>query len=332
MQAPHLRLISSNQLPCQIEKHVVNQHSKLPLDFPTFSSPMDFPKTHFMSPEGSSGTHRRSIYKMASRGFTLIEVLIVLIILAVLATLTAQTIQRSTAVKTKLQQGIDHSSSIRNAVAVFERDIGLAFHYRDLNREVQEAIKKSKQSQPQDPNEANPPTPPPPPPEEEKPPPPKLTHFQGESQKVSFTSLAGVRVYPDAQESEQMEVSYSLRACKSYFQPQKEMQCLFRRTSSQIDEKLEEGGEEVAILENVTTFQLRYFGPGKSEDWVETWKTGEGSDDVTKDVFPFAVEITIESEERGKKLKLLSVAELRFPNNQEKKVTEGQTNAPTTDR
>lgn len=261
----------------------------------------------------------------SKNGFTLIEVLIVLIILAVLATLTAQTIQRSTAVKSKIQRNIDQTSALRNALAVMERDINLAFNYRDPNREVQAAIKKSKQSK-QDPNNPSPT-------EEEKPAPPKLTQFQGTGQTLSFTSLAGVRMYPDVQESEQMEVSYSLRACKSFFDPQKTMQCLFRRTSPIIDEKLDEGGEEVAILENVTLFRLRYFGTGKSEDWVETWKTGEGADDVTRNTFPNAVEITLETEENNKKVKMLTVAELRFPNNEEKKTDEGQDpDAPKTGR
>lgn len=243
-------------------------------------------------------------------GFTLIEVLIVLIILAVLATLTAQTIQRSTAIKSKIQQNIDQSSAVRNALAVMERDINLAFNYRDPNREVEEAIQKAKQKN-QDANA-------PPTEAEGKPAPPKLTQFNGESQKLAFTSLGGVRVLPDIQESEQMEVSYSMRACKSFFHPEKTMQCLFRRTSPVIDEKLDDGGSEVAILENVTKFQLRYFGDNKAEDWVEVWKTGEGADDTTRNRFPHAVEVTLETEENGKKIKMLTVAELRFPNNPKK--------------
>lgn len=243
-----------------------------------------------------------------AKGFTLIEVLIVLIILAALSVMTAETIQRSTAIKSKIQHSIDQNSAIRNSLAVMERDINLAFNYRDPNREVQEAIKKSKANT-QDPNA---------PPEEEKPAPPKLTQFQGESQKLAFTSLAGVRLMPDVQESEQMEVSYSVRGCKSFFTPQKTMQCLFRRVSPVIDDKLDDGGEETAILENVTSFNLRYFGDGKEEDWVDTWKTNEGADATTKDQFPHAVEITLETEENGKKVKMLTVAELRFPNNKKK--------------
>ncbi len=250
-------------------------------------------------------------------GFTLIEVLIVLIILAVMATLTAQTIQRSAAVKLKIQHNIDQTSAIRNALSVMERDISLSFNYRDPNREVQDAIKKEKLAQ--DPNAAQ---------EEVRPPPPKLTQFTGEAQRLMFTSLGGVRVMPDAQESEQMEVSYVLRGCKSFFTPDKTMQCLFRKTSPIIDEKLDDGGIETAILENVTFFGLRYFGTNKEEDWVQTWKTGEGADDNTRDQFPLAVEITLETEEDGKKVKMLTVAELRFPNNKKKE----ETNALSTTR
>lgn len=244
-------------------------------------------------------------------GFTLIEVLVVLIILAVLAALSAQTIQRSTMMKVKLQKGIDQTSAIRNALAVMERDISLAFNYRDPNREIQDAIKKKKQQSQEAAGGYSPS------PMEEKPAPPKLTQFTGEAQKLAFTSLAGVRTAPNSETSDQIEVSYTVRTCKSFFQPEKSMQCLFRRTSSIIDEKLDDGGEEVAILENVTDFRLRYFGEGK-EDWIEWWKTKDGADDVTRNIFPLAVEITVETEENGKKIKMLTVAELRFPNNPKK--------------
>lgn len=243
------------------------------------------------------------------KGFTLVEVLLTLIILAVLTTLTAQTIQRSTSIKSKLQKGIDQQSAVRNAVTVMERDISLAFNYRDPNAEVQAAIKKRKQEQAAATGV---------PPEDDgqpvAPPPPILTHFIGDSDKIAFTALSGVRTFPNSPISEQQEVSYEVKSCKSFFNPSQEGSCLFRRSAPNIDDDLTSGGDEIAILEGVTDFKLRYFGEGK-EDWVETWKTKDGADDVTRGRFPLAVEITVEQEENGKKFKMTTVAELRFPNN-----------------
>lgn len=243
---------------------------------------------------------------MKQKGFTLLEVLIVLMIMAVIATLTAQSIQRSTSIKTKIQTNIDQQAALRNALSVIERDINLAFHYHDPNYEVELAIRKNKQKKAVETGV----------PIEEEPlkEPVKLTQFQGEAQKIDFTSISGVRTTPEAKESDQIEVGYEVRGCKSPFNPEKNMQCLFRRASPVIDDDINDGGDETVVLENVINFQLRYFGEGK-DDWVDTWKTKEGADDTTKDKFPNAVEITLETEESGKKLKMLTVAELRFPNN-----------------
>ncbi len=74
---------------------------------------------------------------------------------------------------------------------------------------------------------------------------------------------------------------------------------------------------------NVQEFKLRYLGPGKDGEWIDTWVTSEaggGVDDTTKNKFPFAVEITMavrdpSAGEKDKVLRMTMVAAIRNPNN-----------------
>jgi prepilin-type N-terminal cleavage/methylation domain-containing protein len=252
---------------------------------------------------------------MNRNGFTLIEVLIVTLIMAVLASLTAQTINRSTLIKAKLQKGIAQQSAVRNALNVIERDLSLSFHYRDPNTEAINQIRKRQRdllaAGQTDPNQA------PPQGEPENLDPisyPEVTLFQGNPDRVSFTALSNVQTNPDQGESDQMEVSYYTESCRSIANSKESSTCIFRRTYHILDGNLDEGGEPVVILENVKNLRFRYFGDGK-DDWVETWRSGEGADDATRGRFPLAVEIMIENEEDGKKVVMTTVAQLRFPNN-----------------
>lgn len=250
---------------------------------------------------------------MTQKGFTLLEVLIVMLILAMLALGTSQAINRYTTGKVQLQRGIDQQAAVRNALSVMERDISLAFHYRDPNIEAINQIRKAKKAQ----LAANPNPDPSAIPDPESLEPinlPDVTMFQGLADRLSFTALANVQTNPDQGVSSQMEVSYYTETCNNVADTSKSSTCLFRRTYHVLDGNLDEGGNPVIILENIKSLRFRYFGEGK-DDWVETWRTAEGADDLTRNRFPLAVEITIEHEFEERKVVMTTVAQLRFPNN-----------------
>jgi hypothetical protein len=161
----------------------------------------------------------------------------------------------------------------------------------------------------------------------QKPIPKNLTAFIADAESIHFTSLSNVRLYRDVPESEQMEVGYFTRQCRSR-KPKKGQDsagsslCLVRRTSPNIDEDVTQGGTEVVLVENVQEFKLRYFGPQR-EDWIETWKTGKNGDAISKENFPYAVEISLavhdKSDPKSKPVSMVLVAPIRFPNNPPKK-------------
>lgn len=264
--------------------------------------------------------------KRISSGFTLIEVVIVLAILAFLTVNTAIAIRNGFRTRAKIRQQVQDMSQVRDSLRVIERDLNVAFHYRDLEEEFRAELKKA--SAP-----ARPPTPPggvPPPPPPPTPPDPKelqrrqnrkdpTTHFVGSAEEMNFATLNSGRLSADLKQADFIKVGYSLKNCRNPV-TDTSVQCLIRRESPLVEGDITKGGVEVVLLRDVTEFKLRYFGHGK-QDWNSEWNSTVG-DAASKNSYPQAVEIslTIERGEKDKKkrISMQTIAAIHFPNNQDK--------------
>jgi prepilin-type N-terminal cleavage/methylation domain-containing protein len=277
---------------------------------------------------------------LKSAGFTLIEVMITITILGTLTVLVAQSMQTAIKSKAKLQTQIDAVSRMRDAMRLLQRDINLAYHYRDVEKEIEAIIKKKN-----NPN-ANPVVPVVPQPGQtvgqdpdqigatmangerrevvRKDP---ATHFVGNGESLNFVTMNNARTVRDSQSADFTEVGYELKDCKSLKEDAGNSKCLWRRSSPLVDLDVTKGGSEIVLLENVTEFKLRYIGKGKQE-WVSDWRTDVGGDGVTKNNFPTAVEVslTLTKKEKGrdKKYSMQLITPIHFPNNEEKE----KSNAP----
>jgi prepilin-type N-terminal cleavage/methylation domain-containing protein len=273
----------------------------------------------------------------SQRGFTLIEVIVSMVILSFLSLFTVQSIQKALQTKSKVQKDIDKNSTLRDALRIMERDINMAFNYRDVNIELYNEAQKYRQQQAQkqsgvpqgtqtgtpSPNQAltpaqqaanNDPT------RFQLKTEKIFTQFLGEPQALSFTSLSNVRMMEDTPMSSQAEIGYSLKPCRRRSNQEQSSQCLWRRVDNYFHDDITRDGQETVLLENVKEFKLRYLGPGRDDEWVDTWMTNERGDDQTKGRFPYAVEITIEikndsSKAKDKSLRMTTVAEISNPNN-----------------
>ncbi|MBK7843085.1 MAG: prepilin-type N-terminal cleavage/methylation domain-containing protein [Bdellovibrionales bacterium] len=287
---------------------------------------------------------------LSQSGMTLMEVMIATAILAVIAAYTAETVQRAVKSKIKVEGDIDRKSTVRDALRIIERDVNLAFHYRDIGvqlyniseKERLERLKKGTKT-PEDPQKKDPPPsgdPPPPPPsptEPTKPFKPKkqkiFTHFMGEENRMDFTTLNYARIREDDRSSDQAEIGYFLRDCRNRYDKTKSSQCLWRRIDPLIDDDVTKGGTETVLLEHVLRFELRYLGPGKEEEWTKQWKTNKGGDANSENNFPYAVEITLEYHNKTipseKPVSMTLVAAVRFPNNPTKEEKNAEAKNPT---
>ncbi|OQW52839.1 MAG: hypothetical protein A4S09_08320 [Proteobacteria bacterium SG_bin7] len=275
-----------------------------------------------------------------SKGFTLIEMLIVISILAGITIMTATTINKALRAKKKFTSEIEQTSVMRDALRIIERDINMAFHYRNIHYEVLKKIKEESGGQPQTQQPipgTNPLTPTPASPatttqqpttpqtpllQDLKEPPPNFTQFLGENDSLYFTTVSHVRTQMDAPESDQSEVGYFVKNCKrrgfTLNQKNATSNCLWRKESLFIDNDLMKGGADTPLLENVEKFELLYFGEEK-EGWQKTWRTDEKGSEEIRNRFPQAVQIKLtvadQDPDSKKKYSMVLVSALRFPNN-----------------
>ncbi len=271
------------------------------------------------------------------QGFTLIEILIAIAVLATMGTLAAQSIQQAIKQKKKIQEQVDITSRMRDGMRLLERDIQLAYHHRDWEKELMQAMKKKAaqaktpgktgaQVQPQTPQQlgvagsdpfSNTPV--------EAPRVDPVTHFMGSENEIHFVTMNNARLSKNTIQADHIEVGYSLKECKSV-DGKTTSKCLWRRSSPWVDRDVTKDGEEVVLLEDISEFSLRYLGKGK-QDWVKDWKTNEAGDGATKGNFPTSVEISLtlekapEKSTKKKKYSMQVVVPIHFPNN----LAEGET-------
>jgi type II secretory pathway component PulJ len=251
-----------------------------------------------------------------------------MVLLAFLSIFTARSITNAIHSREKIQKDIDRYSTLHDALKVIERDINDAFHYQDFNaRLFNMSLKARATMASQNPQPTPTPGVPVPPggqantPFQEKYQQKteyKYTGFIGEKSALDFTTLSNVRMAEDQQVSSQSEVGYHLKNCRRRVAQNSASNCLWRRVAPVIDDDLTKGGQETVLLENVQKFELRYLGPGKEKEWVDQWITTERGDDLSKGKFPYAVEVTIEVQDKNAKdkpLRMTIVAAIRNPNN-----------------
>ena len=275
---------------------------------------------------------------LSRQGFTLIEVMITITILGTLTVLVAQSMQTAIRSKAKLQTQIDTVSRMRDAMRLLQRDVNLAYHYRDIEKEVEAILKKKNNPNAANQNPAIPIVPGQTPQNYQDPDQigatmpngerrevvrkDPSTHFVGTGETVNFVTMNNARTVRDSQSADFAEVGYELKDCKSLKEDGGNSKCLWRRSTPLVDLDVTKGGTEIVLLENVTEFKLRYIGKGKQE-WVSDWRTDAGGDGVTKNNFPTAVEIslTMTKKEKGRdqKYSMQLITPIHFPNNPEEK-------------
>ena len=265
--------------------------------------------------------------------------------MAVLTLMAARTIQHAFRAKAKIQDQIDQVGQVKDMLRYFERDVNLAFHSQDLQKDLDEEIKKSQKNtkttgtpqydangnliSPQNPSNPNAPNTK----DENRISP--ITQFIAKESEIHFVTMNTVRLIKDSPQADFGEVSYFLDTCKNRVDKKFEAgNCIFRRFSPIVDKDVTKGGTSTQLIADVTEFKLKFYSKVQ-KDWRNDWNSKEDSGDAnTKGRYPEAVEVSITVEpplktatktQKKKKISLQMIIPIHFPNNKEKE----QTNSPT---
>ncbi|MCJ8276653.1 MAG: prepilin-type N-terminal cleavage/methylation domain-containing protein [Bdellovibrionales bacterium] len=256
--------------------------------------------------------------KKSRLGFTMIEVMVAMFIMSTLAVMVSRTIRASVNNKQKIETKIRYQTQLYDALRVLKMDIERAFHYQDVFFQIEEAAiqqlessKKNNQQGQNGPggNGAQP-----------RQPPIKLTQFLGEENSLHFTSLNHFRTQYNAQESNQMEVGFYIDGCDAR-DGSGTTKCLWRRSSTVIDDRVDKDGKKVVVAEHVTNFKLAYRGDREEEDWVKLWRSDNKGRSEQRDKFPSQVKIDLEikddTNKKANAVKQTMVVNVIFPNNEQ---------------
>lgn len=201
----------------------------------------------------------------SARGFTLMEVMVAIGITAFLGAMAAISFTTTFATREGVMTSSDRYREIRAAFGRMEREIGSAFvsdrydaeRYRDQND--------------------------------------RPTNFIGESDSLLFASFAHQRMYQDAKESDQMVVEYRVDTAKD--PKAKGRQDLIRRENVVVQDRMDRGGTEDTLFENVKKLEFDYWD-SERKDWDDEWDTRRQEQ---KAILPTRVRITITTVDENKK-------------------------------
>ncbi|MBW2688290.1 MAG: prepilin-type N-terminal cleavage/methylation domain-containing protein [Deltaproteobacteria bacterium] len=165
------------------------------------------------------------------RGFTLLEIMLAVSVLALVGTMIYGGFSQTALNKARIEKDVEQSRVVHMALERMVRELTMAF----VSRVVETAF---------------------------------IGKDNGRDDRIDFTSFSHRRLYRDARESDQNEISYFV----TEHPDDPDVQVLARREQNRIDDDPRRGGKSQILVENVEEFNLEYFDPLLS-DWVQTWNT-----------------------------------------------------------
>lgn len=175
-----------------------------------------------------------------TRGMTLIEIIVAIAILAITMTLVFGGLSQTMRNKQFIERQNDHVHVMRVAIDRMVREFSSA--YVSIHTNPSSMLVTS------------------------------MTLFKGEPRgrgsRIDFTSFSHRRLYRDAHESDQNELSYYI----TQHPDDSSKRVLARREQRRIDDKPDEGGQVTILIEDIKEFKLEFFDP-VAQEWVERWDT-----------------------------------------------------------
>ena len=174
------------------------------------------------------------------RGLTLLEIILAVAVLAVVGTMVYGGFSQTALNKARVEEDVEHSRIVHMALERMARELTMAFVSTHANPSLDLRVVETA----------------------------FIGKNNGKDDRVDFTSFSHRRLYRNARESDQNEISYFV----TQHPDDRDVQVLARREQNRIDEDPRRGGKSQILVENIEEFNLEYFDPLLS-DWVQAWDT-----------------------------------------------------------
>lgn len=173
-------------------------------------------------------------------GMTLIEIMAAMAILAIVASLLYSAFVQTARNKQRIESELDRYHEIYSAIERIAQELSMA--YTSAHRNPNETLRSM------------------------------ITGFiakeSGSNTRVDFTSFSHRRLYRNAHESDQNELSYFVTSDPK--NPGRKV--LARREQRRVDDDFTKGGQSQILIEDVNKFELSFFDPLTME-WANNWDT-----------------------------------------------------------
>jgi general secretion pathway protein J len=174
------------------------------------------------------------------RGFTLLEIMLAVAVLSLVGTMIYSGFAQTALNKARIEQDVDHSRVIHMTLDRMARELTMAFVSTHVNPSLDLRVVETA----------------------------FIGKDNGKDDRIDFTSFSHRRLYRNARESDQNEISYFV----TEHPDDPGVLVLARREQNRIDEDPRRGGKSQILVENIEEFNVEYFDPLLS-DWVQTWNT-----------------------------------------------------------
>jgi general secretion pathway protein J len=191
-------------------------------------------------------------------GMSLIEVMISVVILAIISTLIYSGFVQTSRNKTRVEGQTDRALEVTGALERMVRELQSAYVSAQINPSPSLQVVRTA----------------------------FLGTDRGSRDRIDFTSFSHQRLYRDAKESDQNELSYFIARDPDA----SDRRVLVRREQARIDDDPLKGGTLQVVLHDVDTLELEYLDPITNE-WVRTWDTVQGTGQPNR--LPAQVKITL---------------------------------------
>lgn len=191
------------------------------------------------------------------QGMTLIEVMVAMTMFAAVGALVYGGFAQTSRAKQTLEKQLDRYHEIRVTLERMARELSMAYVSVHQNRSSSLQTMKTA----------------------------LIGKDSGFGDRVDFTSFSHQRMYRNAKESDQNEISYFLTDA-----PDGDGKVIARRMQPRIDDRPDEGGRVEVMLEDVLEFDVQYLDP-MTWEWLSGWDTTSGTGQTNR--LPAQVKILI---------------------------------------